>query len=109
MFNSASFFRPMCVLLFGATTDLFAAMPFPTWVLNFGALGLCAYMIWRNEARQKDLIRVIDKQQDKSEEKNKRMEKLVDDHAKSNNRLAEALEHRPCLANDRVIGKIKGE
>lgn len=109
MLNPVSSVYPVAVLMVGALADLASAMPFPTWALQFGALGLCGYMIWRNEKRQKELIRVIDKQQDKAEEKNQRLEKLVDDHTKSNNRLAEALEHRPCLANERVIDKMKGD
>lgn len=105
MLNPVSSVPPVFVLMVGSVSGLIASMPFPTWALNFGALGLCGYMIWRNEARQKDLIRVIDKQQSKLEEKNGRLEKLVKEHSDSNNRLAEALEHRPCLANDRILDR----
>ena len=98
---------PVIVLMLGSFAGVATPASLPSWALQFGALGLCGFMIWQNSLRSKSLIKVIDSQQEKMEVKNQRIEKLIDDHTKSNNRLAEALEHRPCLANDRAIEKIR--
>lgn len=57
----------------------------PDWIIQFGALGIVLFMVFQNYRQTRDLM------------------KLSADNARSMNRLAQALEDRPCLQDDQRI------
>lgn len=72
-------------------------------ILQFGALGLCAYMVYdqRLERKQhreerKELVQSL-----QTKEHENKM--LIENFTAATNRLAEALEDKPCLIGDQRI------
>ena len=63
------------------------------------ALGLVAFMVWRNYENQKTLIRSL-------ETKNKAVEELHIETLKIIRQQTDALERRPCLQKER-LGELK--
>lgn len=64
-----------------------------TDALNFGALGLCAVMIWQNWKDRQQLARELDR-------RHAHAEQLLQNNIAAMNRLADALADRPCLTDD---------
>ena len=75
-------------------------------VLQFGALGLCAYMVYdqriERKAQRDERIELVTSLRAKEIENKKLLEKFID----ATNRLSEALEDKPCLLGDQRV-KIK--
>ena len=71
MLNSVISVCPVIVLMLGSLAGIASPTAFPSWALQFGALGLCGFMIWQNSLRSKSLIKVIDNQQEKMEAEKK--------------------------------------
>ena len=80
---------------------------FPSWALNLGAFGLCAYLVWRADVRQTHLITVIEDQQEKLEQKNRRLERLYSQNTEAFKGMTAALDRRPCLQNVQVVSDKK--
>ena len=72
-----------------------------TAALQFGALGLCAFMVMQNYRAQRAMAAELDR-------RNQRMEDLVAHNTESMNRLAQALGDRPCLREDSRIRHASG-
>lgn len=61
----------------------------PNWVIQFGALGIVAFMVFQNYRQTRELM------------------KLSAEQARAMNRISQCLEDRPCLQDDQRI-KQKG-
>lgn len=57
----------------------------PDWIVQFGALGLVAFMVCQNYRQTRELM------------------KLSANHAAAMNRISQCLEDRPCLQDDQRI------
>lgn len=75
----------------------------PQWMLQFGALGLCSFMVLQNYNQQRALSGVIERKDREIASLVNRLETITLQNAKAMNRLAQALEDRPCLASDQRI------
>ena len=77
-----------------------AASTLPAWIMQYGALGLCAYMVWRAERHRASLIVVIGEQQKELAAVRDQFVKIVQENTESNRQLRSALHDRPCLVDD---------
>jgi len=104
-----------CLGLIGALTTAAEAVPsLPAWALQFGALGLCGYMVWRLHAQQQglidshkveqdELIAVIRKKDALLDRRTEELAALSRQNIAAYHRLADLLEDRPCLQKDHRI------
>lgn len=76
----------------------------PQWLFQFGALGLCAFMVFQNYNQQNRLTKVIDRKDGEIGTLVDRLEEISSRQAEGLARLAQALEDRPCVAGDQRIG-----
>lgn len=74
------------------------------WV-QYGALGLCGFMVMFLINHIKAQAKVIEKKDDEIKENNKELRRLLKDDISAKNRLAEALEDRPCICGDSRVNK----
>lgn len=86
------------LLALTAMTSTVAVTSVGTGWVQYGALGLCAVMVIF-------LINLIKAQAEVIKEKDKKLMSLLEAHLKATNRLAEALEDRPCLESDSRVKK----
>lgn len=78
----------------GVAADLVGpAIPWADWIMRFGALGLCGFMVFQNYRQMRETNRVLNR-------KDAEIRRLSDNSVAAMNRIAEALEDRPCLAGD---------
>jgi hypothetical protein len=75
----------------------------PASVLQFGALGLCAYMVWRLHAHQRELLEVIRRKDALLDRRGEELSALAKQNIAACYRLADLLEDRPCLRKDHRI------
>ena len=104
-----------CLGLLGASGFMTVTWPpLPAWILQFGALGLCGYMIWRLHAQQQALIELhkaerdellaaIRRKDDLLDRRNESLAALSRQNIAAYHRLADLLEDRPCLHQDHRI------
>jgi len=107
-----------CFGLIGALAAVAEGAPgLPAGILQFGALGLCAYMVWRLHAQQQglidshkveqdELIAVIRKKDAVLDRRTEELTALSRQNIAAYHRLADLLEDRPCLQKDH---RIQGE
>jgi hypothetical protein len=92
----------------------YAGGSLPGWCLQFGALGLCGYMVWRLHAQQQELIEsrtaeheeliaVIRKKDALLDRRTEELAALSRQNIAAYHRLADLLEDRPCLQKDHRI------
>lgn len=78
----------------------------PASVLQFGALGLCGYMVWRLHVHQQDLLEVIRKKDALLDRRGEELSALARQNIAACHRLGDLLEDRPCLGKDH---RMKGD
>ncbi len=76
--------------------------------LQFGALGLVAFMILQNYRQQNALGKVIAEKDRAIAEQNGRMANLIAADTDAKNRLADVLKDRTCLVGDVRLALQKG-
>lgn len=86
----------------------------PAWSLQFGALGLCGYMVWRLHAQQQmlldlhkaerdDLLAALKRKDDLLDRRGEEVSALSRQNIAAYHRLADLLQDRPCLHEDHRI------
>jgi len=91
-----------------------AAPPLPASFLQFGALGLCGYMVWRLHGQQQalfqshrqereELLAAVREKDRVLDKRNEELSALCRQNIAAYHRLADLLKDRPCLCEDHRI------
>lgn len=82
-----------------------ASLPALAKLLEIGALGLCALMVFMSYKERKETA--VERKEERSSLVTELQER-TDAFTKAVNRISEALEDRPCVKNDKRIEKPSG-
>lgn len=76
-------------------------------LIQFGALGLCGYMVLMNYRDRDRMLKVLDKRDEYIREEIEARAQLMDKLTTAMNRISETLEDRPCILGDSRINQPK--